>query len=134
MVSRLTRELGRPVRILKVTGLCSEEGPERRKRAAFRTVQANSARVVDEWLPVKDWPTTAVKEWHADALVPYCWTYDSVPGAGDWAETSRHVARAVCVSSLPALNRPQAASGRSVHRRLSRCAATASVPMGASPT
>ncbi|MEU6495729.1 hypothetical protein [Streptomyces sp. NPDC046984] len=23
------------------------------------------------------------------APVPYCWTYDSVPGAGDWAGTSR---------------------------------------------
>ncbi|MGW3135035.1 hypothetical protein [Streptomyces sp. NPDC001139] len=56
---------------------------------AFRTVQANSARVVDEWLPVKDWSTEAVKEWHADAPVPYCWTYDSVPGAGDWFGTSR---------------------------------------------
>ncbi|MFF2517661.1 hypothetical protein [Streptomyces sp. NPDC058086] len=52
-------------------------------------MQANSARVVDEWLPVKDWPTDAVKEWHADAPVPYCWTYDSMPGAGDWAGTSR---------------------------------------------
>ncbi|MGW2563413.1 phosphoadenosine phosphosulfate reductase [Streptomyces sp. NPDC001514] len=89
IVSRLKRELGRPVRILKVMGLRSDEGPDRKKRAAFRTVQANSARVVDEWLPVKDWSTDAVKEWHADAPVPYCWTYDSVPGAGDWAGTSR---------------------------------------------
>ncbi|WP_369253783.1 hypothetical protein [Streptomyces sp. R35] len=52
-------------------------------------MQANSARVVDEWLPVKDWSTDAVKEWHADAPVPYCWTYDSVPDADDWAGTSR---------------------------------------------
>jgi hypothetical protein len=29
---------------------------------------------VDEWLPVKDWPTEAVKEWHACAPVPYCWS------------------------------------------------------------
>ncbi|MFJ3310872.1 phosphoadenosine phosphosulfate reductase [Streptomyces sp. NPDC086549] len=89
MVSRLHRELGRPVRILKVMGLRSEEGPDRRKRPAFRTVQSNSARVVDEWLPVKDWSTAAVKEWHASAPVPYCWTYDSVPGAGDWMGNSR---------------------------------------------
>jgi hypothetical protein len=89
MVSRLKRELGCPVRILKVMGLRSDEGADRKKRPAFRTVQANSARVVDEWLPVKDWPTDAVKEWHADAPVPHCWTYDSMPGAGDWAGTSR---------------------------------------------
>lgn len=88
-VRRLRRELGRPVRILKVMGLRSEEGPDRRKRPAFRSVQANGARVVHEWLPIKDWSTDAVKEWHADAPVPRCWTYDSVPGAGDWAGTSR---------------------------------------------
>ncbi|MDQ1051780.1 phosphoadenosine phosphosulfate reductase [Streptomyces sp. V4I2] len=89
IVSRLKRELGRPVRILKVMGLRSDEGPDRKKRPAFRTVQANSARIVDEWLPVKDWSTDAVKEWHTDAPVPYSWTYDSVPGAGDWSGTSR---------------------------------------------
>ncbi|MGW0314083.1 phosphoadenosine phosphosulfate reductase [Streptomyces flavidovirens] len=89
MVSRLKRELGRPMRILKVMGLRSDEGADRKKRPAVRTVQPNSARVVDEWLPVKDWSTDAVKEWHADAPVPYCWTYDSAPGAGDWSGTSR---------------------------------------------
>lgn len=52
-------------------------------------MQANSARIVDEWLPVKDWSTDTVKEWHADAPVPYSWTYDSAPGAGDWSGTSR---------------------------------------------
>jgi hypothetical protein len=88
IVRRMRRELGRPVRILKVMGLRGDEGTDRKKRPALRTVQANSARVVDEWLPVKDWPTAAVKEWHADP-VPYCWTYDSTPGAGDWAGTSR---------------------------------------------
>ncbi|MEU9395784.1 phosphoadenosine phosphosulfate reductase [Streptomyces sp. NPDC048324] len=89
IVRQLGRELGRPVRILKVMGLRSDEGPDRKKRAAFRTVQVNGARIVDEWLPVKDWSTAAVKEWHTDAPVPYSWTYDSVPGAGDWAGTSR---------------------------------------------
>lgn len=44
-------------------------------------MQVNGARGVDEWLPVK--------EWHADAPVPYAWTYDSVPGAGAWSGTSR---------------------------------------------
>ena len=52
-------------------------------------MQVNGARVVQEWLPVKEWSTAAVKEWHADAPVPYAWTYDSVPGAGDWSGTSR---------------------------------------------
>ncbi|MFE3268901.1 phosphoadenosine phosphosulfate reductase [Streptomyces sp. NPDC059215] len=89
LVTRMKRELGRPVRILKVMGLRSDEGPDRKKRPAFRTVQSNSARIVDEWLPVKEWTTAAVKEWHATALVPYSWTYDSAPGAGDWAGTSR---------------------------------------------
>ncbi|MET8291490.1 phosphoadenosine phosphosulfate reductase [Streptomyces sp. NPDC005132] len=89
MVTRMKRELGRPVRILKVMGLRSDEGPDRRKRPAFRTVQSNSARIVDEWLPVKEWSTDAVKDWHATAPVPYCWTYDSVPGTGDWAGTTR---------------------------------------------
>ncbi|WP_344076176.1 phosphoadenosine phosphosulfate reductase [Streptomyces crystallinus] len=89
IVRRLGRELGHPVRILKVMGLRSDEGTDRKKRPVFRTVQANSARIVDEWLPVKDWPTEDVKKWHADAPVPYSWTYDSAPGAGDWAGTSR---------------------------------------------
>jgi hypothetical protein len=89
IVRQLRRELGRPVRILKVMGLRSDEGPERKKRAAFRTVQVNGARIVDEWLPVKNWSTPAVREWHTSAPVPYCWTYDSVPGAGDWSGTSR---------------------------------------------
>ncbi|MEU4507376.1 phosphoadenosine phosphosulfate reductase [Streptomyces sp. NPDC024089] len=89
LVRNLRRDLGRPVRILKVMGLRSDEGSDRRKRAAFRRVQANGSRVVDEWLPVKEWPTTAVREWHVGAPVPYCWTYDSVPGAADWAGTSR---------------------------------------------
>ncbi|MFM9632802.1 MULTISPECIES: adenine nucleotide alpha hydrolase family protein [Streptomyces] len=89
LVTRMKRELGRPVRILKVMGLRSDEGPDRKKRPAFRNVQTNSARIVDEWLPVKDWSTEAVKDWHATAPVPYCWTYDSAPGAGDWTGTSR---------------------------------------------
>jgi hypothetical protein len=92
MVSRRTRELGPPVRILKIMGLRSDEGADRRKRPALRTVQANSARVVDEWLPVKDWTTDAVKEWHTSAPVPYCGTYDSVPGAGDWLGSSQRPA------------------------------------------
>ncbi|WP_409240486.1 phosphoadenosine phosphosulfate reductase [Streptomyces sp. PA5.6] len=96
VVRELRRELGRPVRILKVMGLRSDEGPERGKRPILRTVQSNSARVVDEWLPVKDWSTSAVKAWHSDAPVPYAWPYDSTPGAGDWIGNSR-CSCALCV-------------------------------------
>ncbi|MET7889004.1 hypothetical protein ABZU45_28045 [Streptomyces avermitilis] len=59
-----------------------------RQQPAFRNVQTNSARTVDEWLPIKGWSTEAVKEWHTTVPVPYSWTYDSVPGSGDWAGTS----------------------------------------------
>ncbi|MFD5425488.1 hypothetical protein [Streptomyces sp. NPDC127084] len=76
------------VRILKIVGLRSDEGADRKRRPAFRTMVANSARVVDEWLPVKDWSTDAVNQWHASAPVPYCWSYHSVPGAGDWLGNS----------------------------------------------
>ncbi|MFD7880624.1 hypothetical protein ACFV5G_42315 [Streptomyces sp. NPDC059766] len=39
--------------------------------------------------PVKDWSTATLKEWHANAPVPYCWIYDSVPGADDGMGNSR---------------------------------------------
>jgi len=103
MVNRLKRELGRPVRILKVMGLRSDEGADRKKRPHFRTVLANSARIVDEWLPVKDWPTEAVKEWHTSEPVPYCWSYDSVPGAGDWRGNTRCSCALCSYASLPDL-------------------------------
>ncbi|MEU1600346.1 hypothetical protein ABZ468_48265 [Streptomyces sp. NPDC005708] len=48
IVRQLGRELGWPVRILKAMRLRSDEGPDRKKRAAFRTVQVNGARIVDE--------------------------------------------------------------------------------------
>ncbi|MFE5688166.1 hypothetical protein [Streptomyces sp. NPDC056512] len=84
-------------------GLRSDEGADRKKRPPLRTVLANSARIVDEWLPVKDWPTDAVKEWHASAPVPYCWSYDSVPGAGDWRGNSRCSCALCSYASLPDL-------------------------------
>ncbi|MGW1894927.1 hypothetical protein ACWCP6_32500 [Streptomyces sp. NPDC002004] len=52
-------------------------------------MQTTGARIVHEWLPIKDWSTGAVKECHTSAPVPRCWTYDSVPGAGDSAGISR---------------------------------------------
>ncbi|MFD7780484.1 hypothetical protein [Streptomyces sp. NPDC059753] len=84
-------------------GLRSDEGADRKKRPPLRTVLANSARIVDEWLPVKDWLTDAVKEWHASAPVPYCWSYDSVPGAGDWLGNSRCSCALCSYASLPDL-------------------------------
>lgn len=89
LVRRLRRELGRPVRILKVMGLRADESRDRADQPAYRNVLTNSARIVDEWLPVKDWPTTAVLEWHQHSPVPHHWTYDSHPGADDWRGTSR---------------------------------------------
>ncbi|WP_016828500.1 adenine nucleotide alpha hydrolase family protein [Streptomyces viridosporus] len=89
LVRRLRRELGRPVRILKDMGLRADESRDRAHHPAYRNVLTNGARIVDEWLPVKDWPTAAVLEWHRDAPVPYHWTYDSFPGAGDFKGTSR---------------------------------------------
>ncbi|MFI8169748.1 hypothetical protein ACIGAN_25780 [Streptomyces sp. NPDC085931] len=79
----LRRELGRPVRTLKVLGLSADESRNRTHHPAYRNVFTNSARIV------KDWPTAAVLEWHQDASPPYHWTYDSHPGADDWRKTSR---------------------------------------------
>ncbi|WP_246033309.1 phosphoadenosine phosphosulfate reductase [Streptomyces hundungensis] len=88
-VTEMSRELGRPVRILKVQGHRRDESRRRATMAAFRTVQANSARIVDEWLPALDWPRPAVREWSQDHPRLRHWTYDSVPGAGDFQGTSR---------------------------------------------
>ncbi|WP_326693370.1 MULTISPECIES: phosphoadenosine phosphosulfate reductase [unclassified Streptomyces] len=88
--------LRRPVRILKVMGQRRDESRDRAQLAPYRNVLANSARVVDEWLPALDWRTPAVWEWSSDAPVPPHWTYDSVPGAGDQGGTSR-CSCALCV-------------------------------------
>ncbi|MFD7015213.1 phosphoadenosine phosphosulfate reductase [Streptomyces sp. NPDC059928] len=88
-VSATSPELGRPVRILKVQGHRRDESRRRAAMTSFRTVQANSARIVDEWLPALDWPRPAVREWSQDHPDLRHWTYDSVPGAGDFRGTSR---------------------------------------------
>ncbi|MCT9093463.1 phosphoadenosine phosphosulfate reductase [Streptomyces sp. ASQP_92] len=88
-VTEMSRELGRPVRILKVQGHRRDESRLRSTMAAFRTVQVNSARIVDEWLPALEWPRPAVREWSQDHPRLRHWTYDSVPGAGDFQGTSR---------------------------------------------
>ncbi|MEV5357699.1 hypothetical protein [Streptomyces sp. NPDC052693] len=72
-VRRLRREFGRPVRILKIMGLRADESRDRADHS-LRNVLINSARVVGEWLPVQDWPSAAVFEWHQDAPVVHHWT------------------------------------------------------------
>ncbi|GHC88474.1 hypothetical protein [Streptomyces flavofungini] len=64
-------------------------------------VLTNGARIVDEWLPVKNWSTASVREWRQDAPVTHHWTYDSAPGTGDWGGTSR--ARVRCACSPPSV-------------------------------
>jgi 3'-phosphoadenosine 5'-phosphosulfate sulfotransferase (PAPS reductase)/FAD synthetase len=88
-VSARSRQLGRPVRILKVQGQRRAESRQRRDLPVMRTVLRNSARVVDEWLPALDWSTEAVFEWLDDYPELRHWTYDSAPGAYDRGGTSR---------------------------------------------
>ncbi|SEB31773.1 hypothetical protein [Streptomyces melanosporofaciens] len=61
-VTQRKKELGRPVRILKVQGMRRDESRSRSALAPYRNVLANGARSVDEWLPALEWTTEAVKE------------------------------------------------------------------------
>lgn len=88
-VTDRSRELGRPYRILKIMGMRRDESRSRSLLPVFRTVVDNRARRVDEWLPALEWSTPAVKEWCESYPIARHWTYDSYPGAGDWAGTSR---------------------------------------------
>lgn len=83
------RKLARPIRRLKVLGLRSDESRDRAERPAYRNISSNSIRHTDEWCPAKDWTTQDVKDFHAASAFQHHWTYDSFPGAGDWAGTSR---------------------------------------------
>ncbi|MZE80915.1 phosphoadenosine phosphosulfate reductase [Streptomyces sp. SID5475] len=83
------KELGRPVRILKVMGMRWDESPARSLLRPYRNVVSNSARIVDEWLPALAWSTPAAREWAGSSPIAPHWTYDSVPGARDWGGTSR---------------------------------------------
>ncbi|MCQ9179067.1 phosphoadenosine phosphosulfate reductase [Streptomyces sp. IBSBF 2953] len=82
-------KLTRRVRRLKSLGLRSDESRDRAARPAYRNVMTNGVRHLDEWCPAKDWTTQQVKDFHAETGFPHHWTYDSHPGAGDWAGTSR---------------------------------------------
>ncbi|MFJ5218776.1 phosphoadenosine phosphosulfate reductase [Streptomyces sp. NPDC088354] len=89
IVRQLRPQLGRPVRILNVLGLRAEESPDRAKRPAYRNVLTNSQRHVDEWLPIRPWTTKAVRALCDDSGIAHHWSYDSVPGAGDWRGSTR---------------------------------------------
>ncbi|MFB7378076.1 phosphoadenosine phosphosulfate reductase [Kitasatospora purpeofusca] len=88
-VQRLRPVLGRPVRVLKVLGLRGEESRDRSRRLSYRTVKSNSARHVDEWLPVKEWSKARVRSLHVEQAYEWHWCYDSEPGALDWLGSSR---------------------------------------------
>lgn len=90
-VSEMRRRLGRPVRILNVLGILAEESPSRAERSPYRCVvtSTNGARHVDEWLPVHRWTKAQVRELSGERGLFHHWTYDSEPGARDWAGSSR---------------------------------------------
>lgn len=88
-VRQRSRELGRPVRILKTMGMRRDESRSRSALEPYRNVMTNGARIVDEWLPALLWKRAQVQEWSEDHPELRHWTYDSVPGAMDWLGTSR---------------------------------------------
>jgi 3'-phosphoadenosine 5'-phosphosulfate sulfotransferase (PAPS reductase)/FAD synthetase len=76
LFTRLSREAGRPIRILNCLGLRADESPNRAKRAAFSTNERAScaSRHVSDWLPIHDWSQERVwwviqmeagTRWHA---------------------------------------------------------------------
>ncbi|MER0443086.1 phosphoadenosine phosphosulfate reductase [Streptomyces sp. Edi4] len=80
---------GRPARMLNVLGLRADESPDRRKRKPLLRTTENTHRIVDEWLPAHAETTSFVKDWTDAGSWPHHWAYDSAPGAGDWAGSSR---------------------------------------------
>ncbi|MFD3923076.1 phosphoadenosine phosphosulfate reductase [Streptomyces sp. NPDC058595] len=88
-VRQRSKELGRPVRILKAMGMRRDESRGRSTLEPYRNVVTNGARIVDEWLPALMWKRNEVQEWSEDHPELKHWTYDSVPGAMDWLGTRR---------------------------------------------
>ena len=68
------RYFGRPARVLNILGLRAEEG-ERGKRATLKMKgEANSNRVVHEWLPVHGWPEEKVyRQMAKSKMRPHPW-------------------------------------------------------------
>ncbi|MER5995885.1 hypothetical protein [Streptomyces viridosporus] len=136
LVRRLRRELGRPVRILKVMGLQADESRDRAHHPAYRNVLTNSARIVDEWLPVKDWPTAAVLEWHRDAPVPSTGPTTPTPVPGTSRAPAAAPVRCACSppSAICCWPSPAGPGSPRYTPRSNPPAATASARTGASPT
>jgi 3'-phosphoadenosine 5'-phosphosulfate sulfotransferase (PAPS reductase)/FAD synthetase len=88
-VRTLTKQLGRPVRCLNVLGIRADESADRKNRPVLRITTDNSFRIVEEWLPAHSITTQAVKDWTDAEGLPHHWSYDSRPGAADWAGSSR---------------------------------------------
>lgn len=91
VVSALRRRLGRAVRILNVLGIRADESPSRAVRSPYRCLvtSTNGARHIDEWLPIHEWSKDQVRELSGYRGLFHHWTYDSEPGARDWAGSSR---------------------------------------------
>ncbi|MFB7649349.1 phosphoadenosine phosphosulfate reductase [Streptomyces sp. NPDC056084] len=89
MVREFMKAHGRPAQMLNVLGLRADESPDRRKRPPLIRTTENTHRIVDEWLPAHAETTAFVKEWTDAGGWPHHWAYDSAPGTGDWAGSTR---------------------------------------------
>jgi hypothetical protein len=136
LVRRLRRELGRPVRILKVMGLRADESRDRAQHPAYRNVLTNGARIVDEWLPVKDCPPP--RSWSGTRTLPCPTTGPTTPSPVPGTSRAPAAAPVRCVCSHPSGTccwpSPADPGSPSCTPRSNPPAATASVPTGASPT
>lgn len=109
------RRLGRPVRILNVTGVRAEESTKRAARLTYSVGYANTHRHQDEYLPVHHLSTAAVHAIVDGSGVGHHWAYDSEPGAHDWNGMSR-LSCSICIMSnkadliLAARRRPRLAA------------------------
>jgi 3'-phosphoadenosine 5'-phosphosulfate sulfotransferase (PAPS reductase)/FAD synthetase len=89
IVRYLRPQLGRPVRILNITGIRALESPSRAGRPVLSTGTSNGYRHIDNWLPVHHLSTAQVRAIVDGSRIRHHWAYDSEPGAGDWEGVSR---------------------------------------------
>lgn len=115
LVNQCRRQLGRPVRILNVTGVRAEESTKRANRPTYSVGYANKHRHQDEYLPVHHLSTAAVRAIVDGSGMAHHWAYDSEPGARDWGGMSR-LSCSLCIMSnkadlvLAARRRPRLAA------------------------
>jgi 3'-phosphoadenosine 5'-phosphosulfate sulfotransferase (PAPS reductase)/FAD synthetase len=78
LLTRLSREAGRPVRILNCLGMRAEESPSRAKYTPFQrdARHSNSKRIVDRWLPIHSWSVGDVWDSIHQSRVPHHYAYD----------------------------------------------------------